>query len=261
MEIVVCIKRVPMTQEADLQIDTSGRAIRAQALPWVLNDWDQYALEEAIRLKEVEGGSVTAFTVGVEEDEEVLRRALAMGADRAVRIDPGARILDSTGTAKALAQAILREVPHPDLILTGVQAEDDNAGAVGIMVAELLGLPHAAVVNGLEVRAQEALIRLELEGGLDEVAALTLPALLTLQSGINEPRYVSIMGIRKAGRKTIALLSLEDLGLTEDELLPRVEVLDLSLPPEATNATFLEGDPGEVADQLLGILAEKGVMG
>jgi electron transfer flavoprotein beta subunit len=193
------MKRVPMTQEADLVIDRGAKDIKRDALPFVVNEWDNYAVEEAIQLKERLGGEVTAVTVGKEDDEEVLRRALAMGADRAIRIDPGTWVLDHFGISRVLSR-VIQDMPH-DLVLTGVQADDDNCGMVGILLAEHLNLPHAAVVTKIEPRDTEALIRVELEGGMDEVSRIPLPCLLSIQTGINEPRYVSIMGIRKAGRK------------------------------------------------------------
>lgn len=139
MDIVVCVKRVPMTQEVDLEIDAQKRDVRKDVLAYVINEWDNYAIEEAILLKEKLGGTVTAVTVGVEDDEEVLRRCLAMGADKALRVDPGNTVLDPFVISKILAGAI--KGLHCDLILTGVQADDLNEGAVGAMLAEQLSLP------------------------------------------------------------------------------------------------------------------------
>lgn len=257
MNIIVCIKRIPLTQEVDLEIDASRKEVKKDALPFVLNDWDNYAVEEAIQLKEKLGGEVTAVTLGQEEDEEVLRRALAMGADRAVRIDPGKREIDAFVASRALAQ-LIQGLPY-DLILTGVQAEDDNCGMVGIMLAEHLDLAHAAVVTAVEPGKGDAVIRVELEGGMDEVAKIRLPALLSIQTGINEPRYVSIMGIRKAGKKELKVVGIEDLKLPEEDLKPRTMVEELFLPPETEGAEMIEGDPSKVADRILQIIREKGV--
>jgi electron transfer flavoprotein beta subunit len=257
MDIIVCVKRVPMTQEVDLQIDPGKKKLRNPDLAFVINDWDNYAVEEAVRLKEQMGGTVTAVTVGFAEDEEVLRRALAMGADKAIRVDPGDRVLDGYVISRILSH-VIKPLPH-DLVLTGVQAEDDNCATVGIMLAEQLGLPHAAVVTHVDVKGGEAAIRMELEGGMDEVSTIRIPALLTIQTGINEPRYVSIMGIRKASKKELRVMALDDLGLSEDDLAPRVMVEELFLPPETAGASFLEGDPSSVAEKILAILKEKGV--
>jgi electron transfer flavoprotein beta subunit len=146
-----------------------------------------------------------------------------------------------------------------DLILTGVQADDDNNGMVGILLAEELGLVHAAVVTGIEPEENGARIRVELEGGMDEISTIPFPALLSIQTGINEPRYVSIMGIRKARKKELKVLNLQELALTEDDLQPRTIVEEVFLPPETEGAEMIEGDPSSIAEQLLRIIKEKGV--
>jgi electron transfer flavoprotein beta subunit len=257
MNIVVCVKRVPFTQEVDLDIDQSKKDVRKDMLAYVINEWDLYAIEEAVLLKEKFGGDVTAITIGSEDDEEVLRRCLAMGADRAIRLDPGDIALDGFVISNILAQTI-RGLAY-DLVLTGVQADDDNHGIVGIMLAERLGLAHAAVVTGVEPEGSEATIRVELEGGIDEVSKVTLPCLLSIQTGINEPRYVSIMGIRKAAKKELKVTALQDLNLTEDDLSPRTIIEEVFPPPETEGAEIIEGDPSEVAEQIVRILKEKGV--
>lgn len=257
MNIIVCVKRVPFTQEVDLEIEPGKKEVDRESLAYVINDWDHYAIEEAVRLKEQGEGTVTAITLGPEEDEEVLRRCLAMGADQARRIDPGERILDGPGTARVLARAIA-DIPF-DLILCGVQAEDDNQGMVGIMLAETLGLGHAAVVTGIEPREGELIVQCELEGGMDERSRLRLPALLTVQTGINEPRYVSIMGIKKATKKPLAVIPLADLNFSPEDLDPQVLIDELFLPPETGGAEMIPGDPAQAAEKILQILKEKGV--
>jgi electron transfer flavoprotein beta subunit len=257
MNIIVCIKRVPMTQEVDLEIDEGRKAVKTEALVYVINDWDNYCIEEAVRLQEAFGGTVTAITIGDEDDEEVLRRALAMGADKAVRIDPGTRELDGFVISQILAKAV--QGMDYDLILTGVQADDDNSGAVGIMLAETLGLSHAAVVTGVEPEGNSAVLHVELEGGMDEVSKIQLPSLLTIQTGINEPRYVSIMGIRKAKKKELTVIPVDDLGLTEEDLTPRIRIEEVFLPPETAGAEMIEGDAASVAERLIKIIKEKGV--
>lgn len=258
MDIIVCTKRVPFTQEVDLEIDVSKRDIVREGLSFVPNDWDNYAMEEAILLKEQLGGEVTAITVGTEEDEEVLRRALAMGADRAIRVEPGALDLDSRGIAKILSRVI--GGLQFDLILTGVQADDTNEGSVGVMLAEELGLGHVTVVNALKVLGDRLEVGIELEGGTEEVALISLPALLTVQTGINEPRYVSVMGIRKAGKKELKVVRIEDLGLSPEELAPDALVEELYMPQETGGAEMLTGDPGTLAEKIIKILKEKGVV-
>lgn len=257
MEIIVCVKRVPLTQEVDLEINAQKTDVRKDMLAYSINEWDNYAIEEAVLLKEKHGGNVIAITVGNEEDEEVLRRCLAMGADKAVRVDPGNLSLDTVGVARTLAQTI-QGMPH-DLVLMGVQADDLNEGSVGTMVAEMLGLAHAAVVRYVEIEGDGATVRVELEGGVDEVSKIKTPALLCIQTGINEPRYVSIMGIRKAAKKELNVVKIEDLGLSHEDLVPWTTVEELYLPPETEGAEFIEGDPATVAETILRILKEKGV--
>jgi electron transfer flavoprotein beta subunit len=257
MDIVVCIKRVPMTQEVDLEIDKHEKAIRTEGLAYVINDWDNYAVEEAVLLKEKLGGSVTAINVGGEDDEEVLRRALAMGADRAIRIDAGPLEPDSFVLSKLLA-AVIKDLQY-DLVLTGVQAEDDNCGTVGVMLAEHLDIPHAAVVTFIDPKEKDAVVRIELEGGMDELLSIQLPALMSIQTGINEPRYVSIMGIRKANKKALDVIDATELGLSDDDLTNRIMVEEVFLPPETEGAEMIEGDPSMIADSILGILTQKGV--
>jgi electron transfer flavoprotein beta subunit len=257
MEIVVCVKRVPMTQEVDLRIREDKKDVKRDGLAWVVNDWDNYAVEEAVRIVEASGGTVTAVTVGVEDDEEVLRRALAMGAERAIRVEPGDLVLDPWVTSGLLAGAI-RDL-NPDLVLTGVQSEDDNHGAVGVMLAQRLKLAHASVVNRIALEGKETTLHVELEGGMDEISTIRLPALVTVQTGINEPRYVSIMGIRKARKKELRVVQTTDLGLQPEDLTPRTRIQEMYLPPEGGGAELIEGDPATLAEAILGILKEKGV--
>lgn len=257
MNIIVCVKRVPLTQEVDLEIDPSKKSVRGDMLAYVMNEWDNYAIEEAILLKEKLEGTVTAMTVGSEDDEEVLRRCLAMGADKAVRVDPGTHDLDSFTISRILAE-VIKELEY-DLILTGVQAEDNNEGAVGIMLAEHLGVAHSAVVVGVEPQGAEATIRVELEGGIDEVSKIRLPAVLSIQTGINEPRYVSIMGIRKAAKKELNVIELDGLKLSEDDLSRRTMVEEVFLPPETEGAEILKGDAATIAEEIIRIIKEKGV--
>jgi electron transfer flavoprotein beta subunit len=260
MDIVVCVKNVPLTQEADLAPDHTGRDVDRDNLVYDINEWDNYAIEEAVRLKERAGGTVTAVTLGSEDDEEVLRRCLAMGADEAVRVDPGDLRPDAWCTAALLA-AVVRTLPH-DLILTGVQSDDLNQGVVGALMAERLGLPHAAVVNSLELTGaggagDTARITIELEGGQDEAAEVALPALLSIQTGINEPRYVSIMGIRRASKLEIRVVQAGGLGLPARDLQPALVVEEMYPPSETGSAEMLQGDAAAIAEQILHIVREK----
>ena len=260
MNIIVCIKRVPETREADVSIDRSGRDIDKSGLVFDLNEWDRYATEEAILLKEKHGGNVSVVSMGGEESNESLRKSLAMGADDAVRLtDPLFHESDGFTTAKILAEAI-RKIPF-DLILTGAQSEDDGYGQVGVALAELLGIPHAALVTRIETENRKIRAHRELEGGLEEVFEIDLPALLTIQTGINEPRYVSIMGIRKVAKKEIKTLGASDLNLEAGEVgLPGSDIRleKLFFPSVGEGAKILEGKPEELALKLFDVLKEKG---
>ncbi len=261
MEIIVCIKRVPETAEADITIDKTGRDIEKGGLVFDINEWDNYAVEEAILLKEKYGGSITVISMGPEEANETLRRALAMGADQAIRItDPAFEGSDGYAIARTLGQAI-KPLPY-DLILTGVQTEDDGYGQVGPTLAAMLGIRHAAVVNQIEVIENgRARIHRELEGGLDEVLDLELPAVLTIQSGINEPRYVSIMGIRKVAKMEIKVLGLSELSMKPDEAGEpgsMTVVERVFFPPVGEGAQILDGTVDQIAERAFTIIKEKG---
>ena len=261
MEVIVCIKRVPETAEADIIIDKTGRGIEKRGLVFDINEWDNYAVEEAILLKEEYGGSVTVISMGPEEANETLRKALAMGADRAIRLtDPVFEGSDGYAIARILSQAI-KPLSY-DLILTGVQTEDDGYGQVGPSLAEILEIPHAAVVNRIDaIEGGRAKVHRELEGGLEEVLDLEIPAVLTIQSGINEPRYVSIMGIRKVAKKEIKVLGLSELGMKpEDAGQPgSLSVVErVFFPPVGEGAQMLEGTMDEISDKVVTILKEKG---
>jgi len=257
MDIVVCVKNVPFTQEVDLVLDASKQDIRKDNLVYAINEWDNYAVEEAIRIKEQLGGNVTAVTLGKEADEEVLRRCLAMGADEAVRIEPG-NIQPDVSMAAAILAAVVKTLPH-DLVFAGVQSDDFNNGIVGALIAERLGLAHASVVNSVKPADGKARITIELEGGQDEMSEVSLPALLAIQTGINEPRYVSIMGIRKAAKKEIKVIQAEGLGLPPADLQPSLIMEEMYLPPETEGAEIIQGDAASVADQIIRIIREKGV--
>jgi electron transfer flavoprotein beta subunit len=260
MNIIVCIKRVPETTEADVFIDKSGKDIDKSGLVFDLNEWDSYAIEEAILLREKLGGTVMVISMGGEESNETLRKCLAMGADDAIRLtDPAFNGSDGFATAKILAEAI-RKIPY-DLILTGTQAEDDGYGQVGVVLAELLGIPHAALINRLEVQDKKVRVHRELEGGLEEVVEIDLPAVLTIQTGINEPRYVSIMGIRKVSKKEIKTLGASDLNLKTEEVGlsgSDIRLEKIFLPPVGEGAEMLEGKPEELALKVFDILKDKG---
>ena len=260
MNIIVCVKRVPDVAEAELTVQEGGKEIVKKGLVFDINEWDNYATEEAIRIKEKLGGKVTVITLGEEDGREVLRRCLAMGADEAIILgDPDLQGGDAYATAKVLSE-VIKGIPY-DLILTGVQAADDGYAQVGPSLAELLGIPHCTMVTSLEVQEGKLKVHRELEEGWEEELELELPALLAIQTGINEPRYVSIMGIRKARQKEIREVALKDLGLKGDEVGEEGSLVLLErlfVPQVEKRAEIIQGEPGEVATKVVEIIKEKG---
>jgi electron transfer flavoprotein beta subunit len=260
MKIVVCVKRVPDTAEADVTITPDGAGIVKEGLAFQINEPDNYALEEALLLKEKAEGEVTVVTLGGEEAEEILRMSMAKGADTAVRLDdPAFEGGDAIATARALAASI-REMEY-DIILTGCMASDDGHTQVGAALAEYLGVPHAIYVTELNIEGDEATAGRELEGGLLERVGMKLPCVVAVQTGINEPRYASIMGIAKAARREIVTKTAADLGLDAGEVGKagsKTTVLGHAYPPVGEGAEMLEGTPPEASARLAGILKEKG---
>ena len=253
MNIIVCVKRIPKTAEADLFIDKDGKDIKKDNLVFTLNDWDGYAVREAALLTEKHEGTVTVLTIGPEESREVITRCLAMGADRALRIERP-ESADASLISRILHQAI-KDEPF-DLVLTGVQAEDDGWGQVGVALAQRLGIPHAAIVNRIEIDGEKARVKRELEGGIEEVVELKLPALLTIQTGINEPKYVSLAAILEAEDNELKETTLEEIGVSAQEP-PDVITDQVFFPPVGKMAEILKGSPEEVVIQLTGILKKK----
>jgi electron transfer flavoprotein beta subunit len=201
MNILVFAKRVPATQEEETRIIDDGKKVDLSKVPFKLNDWDNYSVEEAVRIVEKTGGSVSAISMGDAESDEVLRRAIAMGAADGFLLDTPREPLDPVARA-CLAFNFLKKQGLPfDAIFTGVQSEDDQFASVGGILAAKLGLPYASMIIGIDAFEKDHIMaRRELEGGLQERIRLSLPCVLAIQSGINEPRYVSIMGIRKASK-------------------------------------------------------------
>src|SRR5208283_4388125 len=196
MEILVCARRVPDTSENEIQLNRAGNDIERDDLVYSINEWDNYAVEEALQMAARDGGKVTVVTVGGEDDEEILRREMAMGANQGVLISDDAFTgSDGKGIATILKSFVERG--HYDLVLTGVQAEDGGA-RVGGMLAALLDYPFASLVTSIEVLdGQKLKIAREIEGGNKEISEIDLPCVLSIQTGINEPRYVGMRGIRQ----------------------------------------------------------------
>ena len=256
MDIVACIKRVPDIPDF-VQIAASGQDIKRDTLIFKINDWDEYVLEEATQLKEKLGGTFTAVTVGHKECDDILRRALAIGADKAVRVDEDVTGKDSYVIAKILS-TLISSLSY-DLVMFGMQSEDLGRGQLGAMVAEMLGIPHATGITRLEVQDREARVSRELEGGTLELYTLKLPALVTIQTGINNPRYVSVAGVRKAREKELRVMTPDELGISRDTLAPMVKLEKLDLPPTGKGAEILSGSPEEAAEKLAALLKSLGV--
>jgi electron transfer flavoprotein beta subunit len=260
MNIVVCVKRVPEAAEADLRIASDGRSIDEEGLAFAINESDNYALEEALLIKERLEGAVTVVALGPEASEDVLRMSMAKGADTAVRLsDPAFDGGDGAATARALAAAI-KEMEY-DLVLTGCMASDDGRTQVGVALAEYLGIPHATYVTEMEIADGSATVGRELEGGLIEKLDVKLPCVVTIQTGINEPRYASIMGIAKASKREITLKEAGDLSLDASDIGEEgsaTVIAKIEYPPVGEGAEILEGTPGESSEKLAQVLKEKG---
>ncbi|MFC4245969.1 electron transfer flavoprotein subunit beta/FixA family protein [Natribaculum luteum] len=261
MQILVAVSEV--ADVAD-EFEIEDLSIPEQYLEYDLNEWDDYAVEEAVQLSEAkEDVEVVTVTIGPERAEETIRMALAKGADRAIRVWDGALAeagyLDTRAKADLLAAVVAEE--SPDLVLTGVQSDDEANAATGVTLAEVLGFQWSAVVNELDLDQEAGLanVHRELEGGLEELVGVELPAVLTIQSGINEPRYASLRGIRQAQRKPLDVYSLEDLDLDAGLVDSPLEQTGLYKPESEGEATLWEGEPSETAGELAGLLQEKGV--
>ncbi len=260
MEIIVCVKRVPDTAELEIEIDRSGTGIEERDLAYGINEWDNFAIEAALALKEEHGGKVTAVTIGGEDDEEVLRRALAMGADEALHLmDAAFDGSDAQGVATILHKAIAAR-PF-DLVLTGAISSDRSSGQIGGMLAAMLEIPQVVLATDLKVEGGMAIVAHEVEGGLERLVELDMPALVTVQTGLNEPRYVSIRGIRKVSGMEIPVMGASDLAVnaaTVGASGAKVTVEELFLPPKGEGAEMLEGDDDEMVEQLVAKLREQG---
>ncbi|UCD37799.1 MAG: electron transfer flavoprotein subunit beta/FixA family protein [Fidelibacterota bacterium] len=249
MKICVLIKQVP-DQESVLKINSEETWVVEDNLVFTTNESDTYALEEALLLKESVGGEVVVCTLGPERSSQALKDALAKGADRALFMqDEIFDQLDSQGTARVIAQALREE--QFDLILTGLQADDTGDAQLGPMLAEELDRPHVTLVVETELLNGGLKVKQELEGGWFQHIEIDLPALLTIQSGINKPRYASLRGIMAMKSKEIKQITAQDMGLDTSSLIPYHVVKRLYVPPKTKETTFLEGTPDEVVEQLV----------
>jgi len=259
MEILVCARRVPDTSENEIELNSAGNDIERDELVYSINEPDNYAVEEALQIVARVGGSVTVATVGGEDDEEILRREMAMGANHGVLLsDEAFNGSDGRGIATIL-KAFVQKGSY-DLILTGVQAEDGGA-QVGGMLAALLDYPFASLVNSIEVlEGRKLKVSREIEGGNKEINEIDLPCVLSIQTGINEPRYVGMRGIRQVASVPIPTFGTPELGIgaTAGEAAAKVKRVDYFVPALGKGAEILHGSREENIDKVLELVAAKG---
>jgi len=252
VKIVVCVKQVAVLGD-EVEFTGDARDVDPDCLDFALNEWDSYATEEALRIRERLGGDgdeVVVVSVGDEQVEDAMRRCLAMGADRAIRVDY-ARSADPITVARLLAPVAERE--SPDLVFCGVQSSDGVQAATGTALAELLGLPRVAVVTRVEwdPSAGRATVRRELEGGLLDLTEVDTPALLTIQTGINQPRYANLRAIKQAEQKEIEVVQPAQQGE------PAYVVRRMFAPPKGQGAEILAGGPADIARRIREIVEER----
>src|SRR5882672_12419712 len=246
MKIIVAIKQVPV-RDSQLRVDSAGRWIQEADLSFEINEPDAYALEEALQLKEKHGGEVVALCAGPARAAQTIREALAKGADRAIHIEEeNLRALDPLALARLMAAAVGPE--KPDLILTGLQSDDLGYGQRGVILGELMGLPHATLIMQVDVQGASIRVKRELEDGWFQHVEIPLPALLTIQSGISKLRYATLMGIKKAKTKEIKRLTAAGLGAAG---AASIEMLRIYAPGRAKQAQIFEGNPKEAAAKLV----------
>jgi electron transfer flavoprotein beta subunit len=254
MKIAVCVKYVPDTA-IKIKITPGGKGVELSDVSFVVNPYDEYAVEEALQIRERLGGEVIVLSAGNERATAGLRTCLAMGADSAVLIqDDRLESADSFAIGTALA-AVCREL-KPDIILFGKQAIGVDNGQVPAVLAEQLNLPQVSVIVKLELNGQQFRAEREIEGAR-EIMEGSLPAAFTAQKGLNNPRYASLKGIMAAKKKQIAVRKLDSLGLSPDDLQPRVTIEEVTLPPPRPPGKILTGDPVETVPELVRLLHEE----
>ena len=245
MKILVCMKQGPQ-KDAPLKLNESGTWIR-EDVSYEVNEPDAYALEEALRQKEKHGGEVVVITSGPARAQQVLREALAKGADRAIHLEGDAFVgLDALNTAKAFATTIKDD--YFDLIFTGLQSDDYGFAQTGVILAELLGWPHATIIMQIEKNDAGIRVKRELEAGFFQFVDMPLPAVLTIQSGINKLRYATLIGIKQAKNKPLKKVAFEELKAAVGENLQKIE--RLYIPQKTKKTEVIEGPPSEVAKRL-----------
>jgi electron transfer flavoprotein beta subunit len=255
MKIIVCVKQVPDT-ETRIRINPEGNGIVDQDVNWVVSPYDEFAIEEALRIKEAKGGEVVLVSLGPDRAQTALRNGLAMGADSAVHLkDAAFDAADTMGVAKALCAAI-KAIGGADLVLTGQQGVGGDHSQVPGLLAGLLDLPQVTMAIKIELGDGKATVTREIEGA-SEVWETALPAVISAQKGLNEPRYASLKGIMAAKKKAIDVKDAAALGLSAADLAPLTTVASLELPPARPAVRMIEGDPETQARELLRLLHEE----
>src|SRR6202162_4042931 len=251
VKILVCVKQVPQ-KDAPLKLNDAGTWVR-EGVSYEVNEPDAFALEEALRQKEKHTGEVVVVTAGPARALQVLREALAKGADRAIHLEGDAFVgLDAYNTARAIAAAIIIDQGKDekfDLIFTGLQSDDCGYAQTGVILAEILGLPHATIIMHIEKTGGGIRVKRELEAGFFQFVDMPLPAVLTIQSGINKLRYATLIGIKQAKNKPLRKVALAEVQSAISSNLQKIE--RLYIPQKTKNTEFLEGAPGEVAKKLV----------
>jgi electron transfer flavoprotein beta subunit len=251
----VFVKRVPDT-ESKIKINHETNSINEEGLNFVLSPYDEYAVEEALQIKEAKGGQVTVFSVGSDETQTILKKCLAMGADEAVLVkDDAGETFDGLRTAKIIAQVLKTKHTEYDLLLFGKQSVGADNAQVPSMVAALMDLPQVNVVTDLEIEGNQASALREIEGAREKIT-FSLPAVISAQKGLNEPRYETLKGIMAAKRKEIPVISLDELGLQPDELEVKIELIKMESPPEREAGKVIDDEPGEAAKKLAEFLRQ-----
>ncbi len=254
MKIIVCVKQVPDT-ETRIRIGADGRSIAENDVNWVVSPYDDYAIEEALRIKEAKGGEVVLVSVGPDRVQSALRNGLAMGADSAIHLkDASFDALDTLGTAWVLATAI--KPLGADLVLCGQQGVGGDHSQIPGLLAEILDLPQVTMAVKIEMGEGKATVKREIEGA-QETWETQLPAVISAQKGLNEPRYASLKGIMAAKKKTITVQDAAALALPAEKLQPRTRVTALELPAARQAVTMVAGDPDTQVKELLRLLHEE----
>ena len=260
MKVMVCLKQVPH-QDARLDVAADGSWIQEDNIKFEINSYDTYALEEALRMKDAGDTEVLVVSIGPDRVTQALRTALGMGADRAIHVkDDAVDGSDALGIAKILA-AIAKE-ESPDLVFTGLMADDGNFAAVGPMVAELMGIPSATAAVKCELEGDKVTVERELEGGALEVVEMPTPCLVAVQTGLNQVRYASLKGIMAAKKKPIDVKTGADLGVADQvgAGAAKAKIESIYSPPKGDGAELIEGSTGEVVGKLLTKIKELGLL-